>query len=258
MIETLPQPYGDCQVVRWAPGRAMDWHQHDYVQLIHVLEGQLEVDWGDGWILVPAGALHILPPRCRHRLRSPRGQRQFGLNFRAQDATRDIVAAVLARSPSPSVHPCSIDAEHLTEVLSDPRGLGPDGRLRRGMALDGYVQRVLDGLDQATAGSVADRLLVFLHRHRATVVSVATCATALGTSRVGIQRVCHHHFGCGVGRLHERLRLDRAARLLLANDDAVAAIADRCGYPDIYAFSRAFKRVHALSPRAFRQQRLEA
>lgn len=50
----------------------------------------------------------------------------------------------------------------------------------------------------------------------------------------------------------QRLRLHRAARLLLTTDESVAAIARQTGYPDPLYFSRIFRRVHGVPPSEYR------
>jgi AraC-like DNA-binding protein len=52
-----------------------------------------------------------------------------------------------------------------------------------------------------------------------------------------------------------RLRLYRAARLLLTTSDSVSAIARQTGYQDPLYFSRVFRRVHGVSPSEYRQGR---
>jgi len=48
------------------------------------------------------------------------------------------------------------------------------------------------------------------------------------------------------------LRMQRAAALLAHTDESVAKIGAEVGYDDAFAFSVAFKRYHAMSPRSFR------
>jgi AraC-like DNA-binding protein len=51
-------------------------------------------------------------------------------------------------------------------------------------------------------------------------------------------------------------RMHLAEELLATTGHSVATVARRVGYDSEEAFSRAFKRVHALSPGAWRRQRL--
>ena len=50
----------------------------------------------------------------------------------------------------------------------------------------------------------------------------------------------------------ERLRLDRARRMLIDTDLSIAAIAAAVGFPDPYHFSRVFRRVTGAAPRSAR------
>jgi AraC family transcriptional regulator, arabinose operon regulatory protein len=68
-----------------------------------------------------------------------------------------------------------------------------------------------------------------------------------------LQRSCHHAFGDGVAALHERLRIAVAANHLLAGA-TVADLAERMGYSDPTAFTRAFRRIHGSSPTQWRAQ----
>ena len=50
-----------------------------------------------------------------------------------------------------------------------------------------------------------------------------------------------------------RQRIQRAQDLLLRQGVTVSAVAEACGFSDIYHFSREFRRVVGLSPTAWRQ-----
>lgn len=51
------------------------------------------------------------------------------------------------------------------------------------------------------------------------------------------------------------LRMDRAARLLRESPQPVERIGEACGYTSRAAFGQAFRRVHGMSPLAYRKQR---
>ncbi len=53
----------------------------------------------------------------------------------------------------------------------------------------------------------------------------------------------------------DRLRLERAAQLLLTSEQTIGAIARQVGYDDPLHFSRRFKAVRGIAPSAYRQRR---
>ena len=84
--------------------------------------------------------------------------------------------------------------------------------------------------------------------------TVSSLAKATGLSRAAFARRFARSLGeSPIARL-ARLRLEHAARLLVDSDASLADVASRVGYTSEFAFSRAFKRHHALSPASFRRQ----
>ena len=84
--------------------------------------------------------------------------------------------------------------------------------------------------------------------------TVRSLAKAAGLSRAAFARRFARSLGeSPIARL-ARLRLERAARLLVESDASLAEVARSVGYSSEFAFSRAFKRHHALSPASFRRQ----
>jgi len=130
---------------------------------------------------------------------------------------------------------------------------------RRELADDGYT--VVDGIlpDDDLA-----RLRTEVLRVREVMAARGeTFGHALERSVRSLQRLSRACYGCGLAAAHERLRLERAAGLLLTTDEPVAALAARCGYADATDFSRAFRRVYrappgSLAARPARTRRLTA
>lgn len=60
-------------------------------------------------------------------------------------------------------------------------------------------------------------------------------------------------FGVSPMRFLSTMRMRQAQRLLLADDAAVSRIAESCGYPDQFAFSKAFRKHCGMSPSEYRQ-----
>ena len=243
-------PYGDLNFHRWEPGRAMELHGHAFLQAIQVLEGMLEVDWGDGWRRLGPGAVHLLPAGARHRLRSA-GHLQFGLNFQAEDDARGLLAWLRTACVRPLVLACPAPPGCLEALRAIESVDAPGDRLAAAAELDRWclaLAAALRGRD--AAGS---RLLAALRLCLDRPLRVPEIARRLGLSRIGVQRLAQRSHATGVAHLHERLRLERAAQLLAGSDLAAAAIAVRCGFRDGAHLARRFRARYGAPPAAWRR-----
>jgi len=243
----MPPPYRDANFIAWQPGRRMATHRHDFLQSIHVLEGTLEVTTGGRRHLIGPGQVHVLPPGHDHALASPDGQRQFGINFRVERDERGLLHRLLERFPEPTVLAMAMEPAAIADLhraQSDP--------LAFAQALDAYCLRMARcGESAADPGR---RLLDLLETHARGPIGVELVAAEFGCSRATLQRLCHQHHGCGVAALHEGLRLDLAARLLIGEPGSIAACGEAVGYADGFAFSRAFKRRYGIPPSRYRER----
>ena len=244
----LCRPWGDYNFLGWAPGRAMDWHRHDFLQSIHVIKGGLEADWGDGWQSLHPGDVHVLTPGIAHRLRAREGQHQFGINCTAEHDERGVLDALLQAFPRPTILHVPFKQAWST-TLCNPAWT-PAGRLRVLAMLDDYALALLE--QRGAMHPSPEPLMDFLKENLQENLSVEEIAEHLNTSRATLQRLARKHFSCGVAHLYERLRMDHAAHQLLATDLHVSECANACGYRDVYHFSRVFKRVFGQAPTAYR------
>ncbi len=249
----IPLPYGDWNFHVWPAGRVLDWHAHTHLQIIHILDGELEVDWGDGWRPHRTGDAHVLPAGARHRLRTRSGHGQFGLNFAERSDERGLLAALEAAWPAPATVHLGGDAVGLDGLRRALELMPPEGPLRTASILDRYCLVVLAAARPAGNADVAQRLGDLLAACPDRPLAVTVLARRLRTARATVQRACRATFGCGVATLHRRMRLATAASRLVAGDATVGEIANGCGYADIFQFSRAFRRHHGLSPVAYRR-----
>lgn len=95
-------------------------------------------------------------------------------------------------------------------------------------------------------------LLAFAARHPAEDLSLASLAGKAGLSRYHLHRVFTAVTGETPKRLTSRLRLSRAAAMLLTSADSVLDVALACGFESHEVFSRAFRRRFGMSPSGYR------
>ncbi|MBL8991794.1 MAG: AraC family transcriptional regulator [Spirochaetia bacterium] len=246
------RPYRDFNFDRWAPGTVLERHQHGHLQFIHVLEGRLSVDWGEGWMSVDKGMLHLLPKGFPHRLQSPGGHAQFGLNFTLAPDEGGITTAFESKLTRPLV--LGIKLPESLKTLSPEVSQDPVEILRLKHVLDEYVLRVLETLAPKTPVSTSKALFHLVEKYAAAALPVEKAAAELGMSRASLQRICQEKFGCGLGQLHDQVRLGKASQMLLNTSLSISEIADTFGYNDLFSFSRAFKRIHKISPVFYRKK----
>ncbi len=227
----------------------MEVHGHDYLQIIHVVEGDFAVDWGDGWQIVKPGCAHILPGGFSHSLRTTHGHKQFGLNFNTlKDAPTPLHALLCRRFTRPCIQPVEFTTP-MRHYLESPPIL-PDEltQLKIIHMFDSYSLDLLDSLSVRSEIRQKKQLLGFLEENAAEPLTVTEISDAMSMSRASLQRFCAETFNCGVKTLHERIRIEHAARLLYQTELSISECARACGYSDIYAFSRSFKRIKGISP----------
>lgn len=98
------------------------------------------------------------------------------------------------------------------------------------------------------------RVLRYIHDNPAGDLSLDRLADVAALSRFHWHRVFHTMTGETCAQAVRRVRLHRAANLLLDHTAPVSTIAAKVGYENTRSFSRAFTGQYGLSPLAFRQK----
>lgn len=95
-------------------------------------------------------------------------------------------------------------------------------------------------------------VLAYAAAHLDEDVSLAALARQAGLSAFHLQRIFSAAVGETPKQLTLRLRLGRAAVLLLTSDDSIVDVALSCGFQSHEVFIRAFRRRFAIAPSAYR------
>ena len=84
-------------------------------------------------------------------------------------------------------------------------------------------------------------------------ITVEDMAQRLNLDRSYFGKVFKETMGIAPQEFLIRYRMSRAAELLKTSDITIKDISIQVGYPNQLHFSRAFKNVYGISPRAYRQ-----
>lgn len=104
----------------------------------------------------------------------------------------------------------------------------------------------------------AARLAIFaeavdiLAKEASRPITLEEISQRIATSPRQLQRVFTEHTGQGFRTYLRRLRLSKAAELLVGTNLPVREIADAVGYGDASQFAKAFKRMYGVSPSRYR------
>jgi len=114
------------------------------------------------------------------------------------------------------------------------------------------VRRCASGLAPA-AGSIAMDAKRIIDRAYRSDLDLSDLVERLGTSRSTLCRAFRDAYGMAPMAYLRQLRMTQAEDLLLGTDLPIGAVAERCGFSDVYYFSRAFRKTHGRPPSAFRK-----
>jgi LacI family transcriptional regulator len=98
--------------------------------------------------------------------------------------------------------------------------------------------------------------LRFILEHCHEPISVKSLVGVAAMSRRGLHKAFMEHLGRTPGQELQRVRIERAKRLLAECDQKMEVLASMCGYRSANTFSIAFKQATGTSPKQFRDSLL--
>lgn len=97
----------------------------------------------------------------------------------------------------------------------------------------------------------------FMHMHYAENINVADVAQYVGLHRTHFSAMFSQKTGLSPMQYLQRLRMRNGAELIRDTDLSITEIALSLNYPDLYSFTRAFRKYYGLSPTQYRKNRQE-
>ena len=193
---------------------------------------------------VPAGTEQVL----RKRPEVPR-LGKTNVRFRLAGAIPPPLPALLHRCAGAQVH-----LHHLRRELH-LRGPGQEERLRAILVLlFAELWRAQTGSSVGLEPAEQERLLDLVDRDPTARPTPASLARSLGLEPPRFARLFQATYGCPARHWLIRHRIERAAERLVDGNLAIGSVAEEFGYPDLFLFSRQFRRVLGISPRQWRDQ----
>lgn len=227
-----------------------------------VAAGQGQVVLGERTFPLTAGSVFAYGPGIPHRISTDRRRplRKYYVDFVGRDAAARLRAAGLA----PGSHLAVSQPREIRAVfdLLQQCGLAHSAHSQSlcvqlvGVLLTKILERALPPGDAdfhafTTFAAFRD----FLTRERQRLATIEAAAGEFGISPAYACRLFRRFSGTSPYQFLLRQRMNLAADLLTHERMQVQQAAARLGFPDAYQFSRAFKRVAGVSPRAFQRKK---
>jgi AraC-like DNA-binding protein len=224
------------------------------------------VDSGSGTVTLDGrvfplrpGSLFRYGPEVRHRIAADAGPPmvKYFVDFAGPAARRLLRSGAWAElRPLRVAEPARLRAlfDELSRLGQRP---GAHASRLAALVLEQIVLAADDDAQPEEAGESAawssyQRCRAQIESGYLTLHSLADVGAARGVSPAHLCRLFQRYAGVSPYQLLVRLKMARAAALLLDGSRLVKEIGPQVGYDDPYHFSKAFKRVYGLSPEVFR------
>lgn len=248
--------------ILYAPGGACGPRiQHDY-QLVVIHRGDLSLLLDHEQIHVPAGYGILLTPRHREHFLFSRDQET---HHSWCSVAPKAIPSVLRREMQSQRGPIPF-AGRMLALLEMSRRAQPSGAaeepvqagfyLGLGLAiLCDFVLAARSGqLPNSSAETTLAKMDHFIWEQHARPLSLQDIARAVGISRQHLLKLCRQHGRpTPISHLY-KTRLEIATDLLRQSGLSINNIADKCGFVNIFHFSRKFKETYGQSPGAWRKE----
>ena len=98
------------------------------------------------------------------------------------------------------------------------------------------------------------RSLRYIWEHGHEPICIKDLVSVSAMSRRGMHKAFLEHLGRTPGQELQRVRIERAKKLLAESTQKMEVVANLCGYQSINSFCVAFKRVTGMSAKTFREK----
>lgn len=256
-------------------------HRHDFVELVLIVSGEGMHQTVYGMRPLRPGQVLVLLPGDWHAYRRGRGLRYFnlilGMDFinteLAWSREDPVLAGILwtglagEGGPGPQVHQltsakCKQLQGQLVAIRKRRREAASSANRCRVLAhvlealaivADG-VRRARPKIEIRPVHSAVTRAVAVIESHLDEPWTLKALAASAGLNPFYLIRLFREQTGLSPFAYLRRLRLERAAAMLMTSDARIAEIQERVGFADAAHFSRAFRRQFGLSPRAYREK----
>ena len=145
--------------------------------------------------------------------------------------------------------------EQVVQALADADGWSPATALELQGLIHTLFAKLVSDYTTASAAKPSSWIhdcIKYMELHAAEGITVQQVADYAGVHRSYFSKVFSDQVGISPQKFMQKIRMEKAERLLRDSNATVTEIALSLGYPNLYTFTRAFKQYYNVSPLAVR------
>ncbi|NMO14530.1 helix-turn-helix transcriptional regulator [Pyxidicoccus fallax] len=257
------------RIQRRHQGRGGSSATHSYAVVMLVTRGESKIRHS-GELVLHAGDVHLIPPGDAHRS-GPADVEGWALAFHpevlggaeGEGASRLGPLLRVRQGCHPVLRPTLTQRRRLARwmrLLAEETTRNDRGSEEARISLLRLVLIELERISAPTpvseppSVSLSRKALTYIEAHCLEPLSLAKVARELGRSPAHVAGLVRQETGRTVGEWILECRMAEARRRLRGTDERVDIIAERVGYADVTHFIRLFRRVHGVTPAAWRRR----
>ena len=235
------------------PGRPTERKNRAAFSVLYKYEGETHYECDGHTYTSNAGSVMLLPAGSTYTWQCKEGGHYYSIEFDA-DCTCEQIRSFSVGGEGERLLRIMREAEHKYNLRA------PGYRLEL-MRLIYEALLLLAGTGRKEYADAASRkklapALDYISKNPAVMPKNDFLASLCGISTVYFRKLFPRIAGCSPITYIHRLRITKAKRMLESDCDRVSEIALSLGYPDIYTFSKTFKKHTGLAPTQYLKQKI--
>lgn len=219
-----------------------------YWRLYCPIEGSAVVTFNEVKQELRPGNLYLIPPRTSFSSYNPEPFTKWYVHF------------ILGRSDLLSVpgiysHPVDDAESALLETLANASG-EPYNWESASLVIHSLGKLPSEAWTDQKLDHRVEKAMEFLHANLARKINADDAARAAGVSVRNLNHLFRSQVRMAPMSVLLNYRLDRACHLLRHTEQSIEQVAENCGFPNRYYFSRMLKQHRGISPAAYRKGQL--
>lgn len=219
-----------------------------YWRLYCPVEGSAVVTYKENDFTLEPGNIYLIPPRTMFSSQNPEPFSKWYVHF------------VLGRSDLLSVpgiysQPVDETASQYLDTLAKAGG-EPYNWESASLVIHSLTKLPNEAWTDQTLDRRVEKAMEFLQSNLSRKINADDAARAAGVSVRNLNHLFRSQVRMAPMSVLLNYRLDRACHLLRHTDQSIEQVAENCGFPNRYYFSRMLKQHRGISPAAYRKGQL--